>query len=71
MLVPNRPYRLVVSGVRNITAVALGGGSAALVLQPPELPTDTASAEDSLAVPDTSAVPDTAARTTPRRPASR
>ena len=70
-LVPNSPYRLVVSAVRNITAVPLGGGSAALVLQPAELPTDTASAEDSLAVPDTSAVPDTAARTTPRRPASR
>ena len=72
-LVPNRPYQLVVSAVRNITAVPLGGGSAALVLQPPDLPTDAVFAEDSLALPDTSTVPDTsvAADTTAGRGTSR
>jgi len=67
-LVANSAYQLVIGAVRNITAVPLGGGSAALVLQPPEAPADTASAVDSLVVPDTSVVPDT---TTSRRPATR
>jgi len=71
--VPNRPYQLVVSAVRNITAVPLGGGSAELVLQPPDLPTDAVFAEDSLALPDTGAVRDTsmAADTTAGRGPSR
>ena len=60
-LVANSPYQLVVSAVRNIAAVPLGGGSAALVLQPPPEPADTAVVEDSLAVPDTSIVADTTA----------
>ena len=60
-LVVNSPYELVVGSVRNITAVPLGGGSAALVLQPPEVPANTASAGDSLVVPDTSGVRDTVA----------
>ena len=60
-LEPNIPYQLVVSAVSNITAVPLGGGSAALVLQPPALPADTAFVADSLALPDSGAVPDTSA----------
>ena len=58
-LVPNSPYQLVVTAIRNITAVALGGGSAALVLQPPPAPPDAGAVDDSLAVPDTSVVEDT------------
>ena len=60
-LAVNSPYELAVGSVRNISAVPLGGGNAALVLQPPEEPTDTASVGDSLAAPDTSGVPDTIA----------
>jgi hypothetical protein len=82
VLVANSPYQLVVSAVRNIAAVPLGGGSAALVLQPPPAPADPAVVEDSLALPDTSIVEDTtvvpdttavvaALRMTARRPRSR
>lgn len=76
-LVPNSPYELIVGSVRNIAAVLLGGGNAALVLQPPAAAADTVSSEDSLGVPDTTSVPDTTlvpdtgvARAR-RRPASR
>ena len=64
-LVTNSPYELVVGAVRNITSVPLGGGSAALVLQPPEQPADSASVADSVVVPDSASgsdsvvVPDT------------
>lgn len=57
--VMNASYQLVVTGVRNINELPLGGGEAAVVRSPPP---DTASADSAEAAPDTAAtVPGTSA----------
>ena len=57
-LEPNAPYQLIVVGVINIHRMPLGGGEAALVLEPP---VDSAALADTLAadtvVADTASVP--------------
>jgi hypothetical protein len=57
-LIPNEAYQLRVTSVRNIFSIPLGGGEAAVVLEPPPVE-DTTSAADTTAVTDTTIVPDT------------
>ena len=58
-LVPNTAYQVVVSGVRNIAAIPLGGGGAALVMEPP--PAQDSTLADTTAVQDTANITDTLA----------
>ena len=57
-LVPNIAYQLTVTAVRNLFAIPLGGGEAAVALEPPPS-ADTTAVLDTTAVPDSTALPDT------------
>lgn len=60
----NEPFRILVTGVRNINGLPQGGGTAVFVRQPP--PPDTTAAADSAAAPvDTAVVSPDSASVTP------
>jgi regulator of extracellular matrix RemA (YlzA/DUF370 family) len=68
-LEPNVAYQMKMTGVRNLSAVPLGGGESAVVLTPPPDSTavDSAAADSTALIPPDTAAPLDTAATTPRR----